>query len=200
MNKKVIFGLAFILVALLAIIGGTTYAWLTDTDSKSFTYTVGQVSYTVDGTANNAVIVPGDSIIPTVTITNGSNVDTNIRVKVSATTTGTLPAGATATFAEYDADLKNEKDLFLVTKATDWVLADGYYYYGAVSGAESVITSATTSVATPFSSIILNGWVAGNTFEGKTVTITLTFEVKQAANVEWSEMGSINFESGLPTA
>ena len=34
MNKKIIFALSLVLLALLAVIGGTTYAWLTAKDEK----------------------------------------------------------------------------------------------------------------------------------------------------------------------
>ena len=183
MNKKVIFGLSLVLVALFAIIAGSTFAWLTDKgDSNTITYNVGKVDYEISLTAvATDEVVPGDTLTPTFTITNNSTVETNIRVKVEVTSTPAL----------------NDTQL-VVTPGTGWVLEGGYYYYGTSSTAPTSIAVAGVPVS-PIGALKLDGPSVGNSYSGTTITIKISWEVKQAANVDWADMGSISFETGLVT-
>lgn len=182
MNKKVIFGLSLVLVALFAIIAGSTFAWLTDKgESDKITYNVGKVDYeiTVTPAATNEV-VPGDTLTPTFTITNNSTVATNIRVKVEVTSTPTLT-----------------NTQLVVTQGEGWILEeDGYYYYGESSTKPTSIAVGGVPVS-PIGGLTLDGPSVGNSYSGTTITIKISWEVKQAAKVEWSQMGSIDFQTGL---
>ena len=183
MNKKVIFGLSLVLVALFAIIAGSTFAWLTDKgDSNTITYNVGKVDYEISlTTAVSGQVVPGDTLTPTFTITNNSTVATNIRVKVEVTST---------------PELSNTQ--LVVTPGTGWILEGGYYYYGTSSTAPTSINAGVEPVS-PIGDLELDGPSVGNSYSGTTITIKITWEVKQAANVDWADMGSISFETGLVT-
>ena len=206
MNKKIIFALSLVLLALLAVIGGTTYAWLPATGKKAINYEVGQVSYSIEATSSDTVVVPGDNLVSNVMIKNKSNVATEIRVKIEYSTTATelvddVAKAIPMTLAKYTDNDKSNHLLYQLK--ADWSYAkednkEYFYYANEIAKAQNTTTGDT--IEAPLENLILNGRVAGNSFAGATVTITLTFEVKQAANVEWSQMGSINFETGLPTA
>lgn len=184
MNKKVIFGLSLVLVALFAIIAGSTFAWLTDKgESDKITYTVGEVDYEIvlktDENVEDEEVVPGDTLTPTFTITNNSTVATNIRVKVEVTSTPNLSSTQ-----------------LVVTPGTGWILENGYYYYGTSSAAPTSIAVGDKPVS-PVGGLKLDGPSVGNSYSGTTITVKISWEVKQAANVDWADMGSISFETGL---
>lgn len=179
MKKKLIVLSILMGIALIGLIG-TTVAWLTSTGQKELTFEMGEVQYEITTTTTTtSKIVPGQNVFSTgaVTLTNGSNVDTQVRILVSIEQNGT----------EVNADL--------VTLAADsnWTPDNGYWYYG---GLEGKVTSGTTSLSFPIS-LVFNGATVGNTYAGKTFTVTLTFEAKQADHVAWSDMGSIDFSTGL---
>ena len=74
MNKKVIFGLSLVLVALFAIIAGSTFAWLTDKgDSNTITYNVGKVDYEISLTK------PGDEVIYTFDVVNSGTLNSSLK-------------------------------------------------------------------------------------------------------------------------
>lgn len=175
MNKKVIFGLSLVLVALFAIIAGSTFAWLTDKgDSNTITYNVGKVDYEISlATAVSGQVVPGDDLSPTFTITNNSTVATNIRVKVEVTSTPTLSSTQ-----------------LVVTPGTGWVLENGYYYYGTSSTAPTSIDAAGVPVS-PIGALKLDGPSVGNSYSGTSITIKITWEVKQHDHVTWANIGTI---------
>ena len=174
MNKKVIFGLSLVLVALFAIIAGSTFAWLTDKgDSNTITYNVGKVDYEISlATAVSGQVVPGDNLSPTFTITNNSTVATNIRVKVEVTSSPTLSSTQ-----------------LVVTPGTGWVLEGGYYYYGTSSTAPTSIDTAGVPTS-PIGALKLDGPSVGNSYSGTSITIKITWEVKQHDHVTWATIGT----------
>jgi len=49
-----------------------------------------------------------------------------------------------------------------------------------------------------FTSLSYNGALIGNDYQAATgLTITITFQAKQDGYVEWADMGSIDFSTGL---
>ena len=84
MNKKIILGLSVLLVALFALIGGASYAWLTSTGAgDSNTYTVGEVKFEITATETTGLVVPGQPLFSDVSITNTSSVTSHLRVSFS---------------------------------------------------------------------------------------------------------------------
>ena len=203
MNKKLIVFLSIALIIIFAAATGITYAWLTSTGNATIEYTVGDVSYTVTGNVQgNTTVVPGENLTNTFTITNNSNVTTNLRVAISTTYNGW-------TIGEVgDANTPNKTDQILVAvNESGWesVEENGvlYFYYGqkadtgeGQTGPEDLGANTNPS-SFPFSEFRLNGYTVGNEHSGKTVTITITFYAKQADYVTWDELGSVNFTTGL---
>ena len=178
MNKKVIFGLSLVLVALFAIIAGSTFAWLTDKgESDTITYTVGEVDYeiSVDSTTTEKV-VPGDFIAPTFNIENKSNVETNLRIKL------TIEGASGMTIGEEDTNH------LILTLNTDWV-KDGDYYYFKNKDKDAGSIALDEDISSHISSLVINGEKVDNEFATKTINIKVLWEVKQAAHVDWNAVG-----------
>lgn len=178
MNKKIILGLSLVLVALFAIIAGSTFAWLTDKgESDTITYTVGEVDYeiTITSSITNPV-VPGDSIAPTFNIENKSNVATNLRIKMTISNDSGMTIGT------------EDTNQLIVTLGTNWVESDGYYYYKNTDKTEGSI-STTDVITSPIASLIINGELVDNDYATETINIQILWEVKQAAHVDWDAAG-----------
>ena len=211
MKKKNLL-LVILLLVVVAVASTATFAWLTDTGSaEAISYTVGDVSYeiTKSEAPTGTYVVPGQSL-GKVVIVNKSNVLTNIRVQLGVTVTG---AAANAN-TDWSVGLNKDSDEVLLTQpaSSKWYLTDDlnatgdvnqYYYYGTVTDGKfteediAVADAIGTTLNDLIESLVLNGALVGNDYSGATVTITVTFYAKQAEHVEWSEMGSINFKTGL---
>ena len=212
MNKKIILGLSVLLVALFALIGGASYAWLTSTGADDTnTYTVGEVSYTISATDGaSTLVVPGQGLYGNVTIVNKSTVASNLRVTfaVSAKKGDQNLNWSIGTSATDDEILITGTN----TEITNWVSQYDakkgiyYFYYGAydTDNTKTVdnIAAATDTVNGDdipciFSGIILNGALVGNDATGVKVTVTINFEAKQADHVTWAKLVNIEFSTGL---
>lgn len=190
MKKKLIVLSILLGVALIGLIG-TTVAWLTSTGSETIDFTMGQVVYTIE-TQNTTIdtVVPGQNLFEdnanSVIIKNKSNVTTQLRVKIDITTKNSSP------------DLSD-----FIIELSGWKIGnDGYWYYGDTDGDNSAVISVSTNltegivVSFPLN-LTLDGTKIGNSFAGHSYSITITFEAKQSEHVKWSDMGSIDFSTGL---
>lgn len=193
-KRSLIILLVAVLVGLVVIGAGTTYAWLTQEENKEINYTVGDVNYTITTTESLDLVVPGQDIKPAITIKNTSNIKTNLRVVVALTVED---AGENAV---NDWKIGNTADCHIqITPLTGWELnADGSLYYGT-KAAPTEIEASTDVVSNVFDSIKLNGALVGNDHSGYKISIAITYQVKQAEYVTWEEMGTANidFSSGL---
>ncbi len=191
--------LVVLLLVVVAVATASTYAWLTDTgNAAGGTYTIGDVKYTISAPTNaSGVVVPGQPLSGP-TITNASNVASNLRVKfsvsVNVTNASNVNASTAWTIGTVDTD-----HLLLTLNTTNWVKhTDGYYYYGSVNddkvatGNEDIATTK-TEIEALFTSLVINGKVVGNDYSGAVVTITVTYEAKQAEYVQWNELTSQSF-------
>lgn len=188
-SKGLILTLALGLVLVIGVTATLIAAWLTDTDTTDDTvFTVGDIQYTWAGAViTDTYVVPGQNLIGTTyTLTNGSNVGSELRVKVTAVSSHT----------GYTTDALS---LLTITLAEDWSeLTSGYYYYQGVEATEGkYIIVAGTQELDVLTSIIIDGAQVGNSFSGETFTITFTFEAKQADYVTWAELATVDFETGL---
>ncbi|MDD3192054.1 MAG: hypothetical protein PHP41_04820, partial [Bacilli bacterium] len=139
--------------------------------------------------ADTTKIVPGQNLIATsYTLTNGSNIETELRVKI--TMTSSYLAGDASSIID-------------LTMGTGWVQSGDYWYLQGspaveASGKYSIPATATTPI-TVVTSIILDGSLVGNVYSTTTITINFLFEAKQTDYVTWAELGSANidFSTGL---
>ena len=196
MNKKIILGLSVLLVALFALIGGASYAWLTSQDEvESNTYTVGKVSYTVTKKETTGYVVPGQSLVSDITLTNNSNIDTHLRVVLSVVVKDASNNDISWTIG---SNTKTNQILMQETVTANWTLdADGKLYYGSKASPSNIESG--KQVELNFSGLVLNGALVGNEHSNYKVTVTVKYQAKQAAVVEWEDLASetFNFSTGL---
>lgn len=195
-KRSLIILLVAVLVGLVVIGAGTTYAWLTQQDEKEITYTVGDVNYEIALAENQTtIVVPGQDITPEITITNSSNIATQLRVKFTIEKT----SGDSEVWTIGTEDTNHLK----LTLNTNWVYEDGYYYYkGSSNEVAANKIAVNKNPESIFTSLVINGNKVGNTQSGAQIKMTIKFEVKQADYVSWNKMTelSIDFGTGLPNA
>lgn len=193
MKKKIIVLCGVMIFALLGFIG-TTVAWLTSTGSDTQTVTVGEVEYTFDKDLTSAgTVVPGQPLISEeVTFKNSSSVLSQLRFIITLTTTATVDQLTVSNLVFKDAE-GNTVDTF-----TNWVKVTeedvDYYYYG---GTDFDIETTTNPATTFLKNLCFDGETVGNKHAGQEVTITITFQAKQADYVSWTDLATYSFETGL---
>lgn len=178
---KIIILLGALLLVVASGLGLAIRAWLTDekeTGPKEIT--VGDVKFIwVGDIVNTGVIVPGQELVTTeFKLANQSNVSTQLRVRIEVT------YGQTST---------DGFDLVDFVFSGTWTKVGDYYYYNDRSG----VISPETEEVLFISSIKLNGGKVGNTFANEKFNFKFTFQAKQSDYVNWDDMGSIDFTTGL---
>lgn len=200
MNKKIVIALSLILVALIAASSVVTYAWLTSTGSSdSIKYKVGEINYTITGpqVADNTYVVPGQQIASDFDITNGSNIDTNLRVKFTITVDVTNAVNPSAP-KDWTIGSNTSTDELILTLNSKWVLdTDGFLYYGGKDVDADDVIAASANPVSPIEGLQLNGDLIGNEYSGAVITVQATFYAKQDAYIEWKDMGSIDWTTGI---
>lgn len=201
MNKKIILGLSVLLVALFALIGGASYAWLTSTGAgDSNTYKVGEVKFEITATETTGLVVPGQPLFSNVSITNTSSVTSHLRVSFSVSAKA---ANGDNLDWSIGSDAANDEILIDATAVSGWEkqtetregVAVELFYYG--TKAEPTNIAANGAVTLNFSGLKLNGNLVGNDHSGATVIVTVNFEAKQAEYVTWEQLASVDFEKGI---
>lgn len=194
-NKKIFILTSLLLVMVVAVTFVVTNigAWLTDTETTGdLEITVGEVSYEIGYTnfLETGLVVPGQELVNTpMTLKNTSNVDSNVRIKIEITHDNQTHSNVDSLTGE----------LVTMELGSNWTeLVDGYYYLENSDEEEGTIAPGEHENGTEIiTSLILNGSKVGNDFRGTVFTITVTFQAKQAEHLDWSETGSLNFETGL---
>ena len=200
-NRKNLF-LVVLLLVVVAVATASTYAWLTDTESSgNLEYKVGDVEYSVESSLkNDKTVVPGE-LLGNFTITNSSNVLTNVRVKFDISVT---KADSTSVIWKVGANEETDHILLKQQDGSNWQLVDNYYFYYGGEGSSTTTGDediAAVKQPTPledlFDTLTINGKLVGNIYSGATVKITITFQAKQAEYVDWDTIGSIDWEAGI---
>lgn len=190
MKKKSLLLLSILLLVVFAAATGVTYAWLTYKGTTGeFEYIIGTVDYEIqDPSATQGYIVPSQEIFSGLTIENKSNVDTNLRAKF--TVTATLN-GQTVDWT-IGSDENNDEILLTLNgnNNSTWVYneSDGYYYFNSINETDGNIPSTETNIECFFTNLVLNGELIKNQHSNISVTISLTFEAKQAKYVLWNQI------------
>lgn len=193
--KKKIILLSGAIVVLLAGLVATTLAWLTDTKTSSINFVMGDVNYECQFNINSdSIVVPGQPLFnaDAITITNKSTVATNVRVKIAVT--------------EKDkTDLITDIVEITFDENSDWVNDGDYWYYKGKPTSLTDDSANISAVTDPSVGDVLNfnvnmtfdGSKVGNDYSGKSYTITIVVEGKQAEYVLWENMANIDFTTGL---
>lgn len=193
-RSKLIVLIVSLVVVLAAATYGITSAWLTDTDNEAETFTMGDVNYALSGAlvANTNPIVPGQDLVGTdFVVTNASTVASQLRIQITYTTV----SGGTPTTGIIYTGATGGDGIVTDISASTWTYSNNYWYLGAT--ADDTIAVNTTAY-TMFTSLSYNGALIGNDYQAATgLTITITFQAKQDGYVDWADMGSIDFSTGL---
>lgn len=193
-RSKLIVLIVSLVVVLAAATYGITSAWLTDTDNEAETFTMGDVNYALSGAlvANTNPIVPGQDLVGTdFVVTNASTVASQLRIQITYTTV----SGETPTTGIIYTGATGGDGIVTDISASTWTYSNNYWYLGAT--ADDTIAVNTTAY-TMFTSLSYNGALIGNDYQAATgLTITITFQAKQDGYVDWADMGSIDFSTGL---
>lgn len=196
-NKKIVFlslGLLLIVTTLVVSIA----AWLTDTGTTGdTTFTVGDVSYTLSGGfKETSPIVPGHELVTTeFALTNSSTVDSELRVKVDVTRK--QGSNEPAEITDFSSIFSTEgiKPGAHFSLAEGWTLnaGDNYWYY---SIAESSVIAPNDQVISLLQTLMFDGYKVGNEYANDVFNFKLTFQAKQADYIDWSDLGTVDFELG----
>lgn len=214
MKKKII-----LLCLSLALVVGLalpecSYAWFADGigaggNGTSHNFHTGKVGMTLTGdfkddfnADNRATLLPEDNLLDgTLTLTNYSTVDTQLRVKVTYNYIGNTVLTA------LDEAADNDPLSVTFDDPSDWTYSSGYWYYGGTSGTVGPRQGDQTDEIDTISDIRFSGEHTedkeadgSSSFAGNGITVTVTFEVKQADYVTWSQLGSIDFSTGLASS
>lgn len=180
MSKKIIAVAAAIILAAIAVVGGTL-AWFTDKGAATNVLTTGKVNVTLDETVDEDAeanedggydfsIMPGDEITKKPYLTLGTDSeDAYVRMKFTVTSTGaaagdkaTVEAGVTGVVA--------------AAIAKDWVKSGDWYYY------KDVLSDATSRLYFIDKDLVFAGANFGNIYQGVEFKILFDAEATQVAN------------------
>lgn len=200
-NKKIILLIALLAVAIIGLGAVGLRAWLTSQETGTVTFTVGEVSYTLTTPTTGTTVVPGVDILgdTDITLTNGSNVDTKFRFywyfksaagTVSGNNGGTALVASDITFT-IDTTTNFTAATATISVPTNYTSGGSYYTYN------NTLASTDTTAIPLISGIVLNGATVGNAKAGATLEVVIVFQAKQADGVDWADMGSIDFTTGL---
>ena len=148
--KKKIFALVLCIAMLAIAVVGGTLAYFTDTDAKTNTFTVGNVSivltepkWDAGGAAEAADVYPGEALAKDPTVTNDGANPCFVRIKVE---------GLDQFAAEFDgAMITYRTDYVEGALVENWVLhTDGYFYYTKVLAVGETTDALFDQIVIPF--------------------------------------------------
>ncbi len=196
----------FLIMISLAMIG-ITYGWF----AHGIVFTtnhinVGDLRYALSGgdfIEDDTIIVPGDNLVDEAFVINNlSPITSQLRVKITYTRVTVIGEVITP---EPDYAFKNDADDHLVVTFTStFIFRDGEdtpeneyddncWYYNFESN--EIIAAASGNINL-FSEIYYDGNKASIEYNGQSLTVTISVEVKQADNVAWSVLTSFDFSTG----
>lgn len=200
MLKKKISTIATFIVAGALLAGAGTYAWFTQQESAAnLTFTAGEVNYKVTEVTSSATVVPGDYVLEdALQVVNKSTITTNVRFQITCTVEDGLACNV-------GPDNTDQIKITLPSNPAVVEDPDGWFYYlakdaGGTSDDVAIATPSTGDTLTliPNEGLQFSG-IMGNDYKNKAITITITFQAKQADHLTWADAAStsINFETGL---
>ncbi|MBR6620653.1 MAG: hypothetical protein IKK85_09935 [Clostridia bacterium] len=214
-NKIICLVLSLVFIAGVFGVNGT-YAWFPSYGEGAggvlHNFQSGNMGYTLVGdfADNTASIEPLQNLVKedaSFYLINNSAIDTQVRVKVSYTYFDA--AGNRLEALSSFVSTSDNGAPFVAELATDsnsktyWSYndADGYFYYDdpAIEGTDDTIQglaeNVTQQIIPLFSAMYYSGknsvLPSGSFGEGKTITVKLIFEAKQAEHVTWKVLGEI---------
>lgn len=203
MKKRVTMLTLFIIVVALCIFTQGTFAWFTDTTYNQRIFEIGDIKYiysdTLVNTGLHQLVVPGETLISnenqSLFLTNQSNIDTNLRVKIKYSFK--MRDSQTITDGVY-SNLPNDplNNFMSVQMVPQWSYntTDTCWYY-QYNSSEIIPASPTENIVIPLiTAISFDGNKVTNDQNGATFTITMVFQAKQANFVDWATIGTAEID------
>jgi len=200
--KKASFPLTLSIIFLLGstfLFVGLTFGWFAKAVViPKGSLSSGDITYTMTGELvdNTVVIVPGFELIQdTYYLTNFSSVESQLRVRVAYW--AYVREGLSVVPQELNYT-NTSADFIAVVFGPNFEQDGNNWYYTddpLISGPDYVI-EAEEVVIELLSSIIYDGTLTGIDFASQSIYLKIIVEVKQASNVSWSELTTIDFQTG----
>lgn len=158
----------------------------------------GDITYTMTGqlVADTVIIIPGLELVEdTFYLTNYSSVDSQLRVRVAYW--AYVREGLSVVPQELNYT-NTSADFIAVVFGPKFQQNGSYWYYTddpLIAGPDYII-EAEEVVIELLSSIIYDGTLTGIDFASQSIYLKIIVEVKQARNVSWSELTTIDFQTG----
>ena len=169
MNRKIMFSLVIIVMALALVIGGT-FAWFTAVDELDNVFTAGTVMIGTDEqfdfaeTLDPANVNPGDCFNKQFEIINTGTKFILLRLQLN---------GEWSIETDVDPAILPGVD----TEVTGWIYHNGYWYYDGKIAPGGQVDFDDASFE-----ICFDGPTMGNDFQEAVYTLTISFEAIQASN------------------
>lgn len=196
-KRNLMLGSAILLVVLL--VAGGTMAWFTDDVEVTNTFTAGTVD--VDLIENGNLVVgedftgleienvnPGDTERKEITVKSNGSKRTYVRIKL--TPEWILAEGKSFPEGFYDNSLPPAELVGL--NETDWIFADGYYYYKDILATNDITSKLITGVK-------FDGPTMNNEYQGATFKLKVEVESIQATNNAYESWGITELPEGVET-
>ena len=208
MNRKIMFSLVIIVMALALVIGGT-FAWFTATAEKENVFTAGTVMINLvedftqyDVTLKPENVNPGDCFKKEFTITNTGSKYFLLRMKLEEAWGFVLgddlvnPVVWEDILDDVDPELVIKDGIITQLVGAGWIYdpavgvddgySTGYWYYDNVGNLdgypEGKFEPNGTGTLTFAFDVCFDGPTMGNEFQGESYTLTISFEAIQASN------------------
>ena len=188
----------FLLLSSLLMIG-LTYGWF----AKAVVvpkgeYSSGDITYTMTGQLvdDSIIIVPGFELIEEEYIlTNLSGIESQLRIRIAYWAYVRVGLDVIAQELSYT---NTSADFIAVVLGPNFERTGDYWYYTddpLIDGPEFVLPPESGEIEL-LSSIIYDGTLTGIDFASQSIYLKIIVEVKQANNVSWSELTTIDFQTG----
>ena len=183
-----------------------TFAWFTDLQASQTVFEVGSIKYVLNDAIQtpDRIVVPGEPLFTgegALYMTNLSNIDTNLRIRLVVGYTGAEGAGVLSDTVygpglTYDGE-HPITDLLTITLADGWEYDSGTQcFYYASGGLPTTIPAAGQEDGNieVFSALSLGGEGVTPSHSGALFNIKFIFQAKQADYAEWSDIGMAHID------
>lgn len=170
-----------------------TQAWFVAGSSKHQYLTSGNINYLFEGSLveeqEETTIIPGVELVETpFTIENFSNIDTQIRIKIECSY-----YDENNVFVEDELfDATDANAIIDITFDEEWISeTDGYFYYKGTDFVVQTADSDNTEKIPVINSLKFDSYETTIYNSGKTCSVNIVFETKQADYVTWNQLAVV---------
>lgn len=192
-RKKIVFLVLFIIAAMTA--GTAVFAYFNNVQRVDpVVFSSGNVKFVWQGSfLEHDLVVPSLELVDandTFALKNQSSVPTELRLRI---------VGISSLLGDTSIDY-----LFDYIIDENWIAEGQYFYYrGPETDSTSepgkyIIPVNQGSIIPVLSSLQVNGYNVRNEHSGETISLLIYFQAKQSQNVDWTTIGSLQFNFALP--